>query len=139
MIGVLSEIVAKGGCLLLGVGPTPSGVIEDEAVVVLKEIGEWMKRCGEAVYNTRITPDYNDGNIWFNASKDGKTIYAVYALPDGENLPSSLEWSGNLPLKGRVTILNNGKKVKASVENGKVALKLPKGLKQEPIALKFNI
>ena len=32
VIGVLSEIVAKGGCLLLGVGPTPSGVIEDEAV-----------------------------------------------------------------------------------------------------------
>lgn len=96
-----------------------------------------MDRCGEALYNTRITPAYNDGNIWFNASKDGKTIYAVYALPDGENLPASLEWSGNLPLKGRVTILNNGKKVKASVKDGKVTLKLPKGLRQEPVAFKF--
>ena len=129
--------MAKGGSLLLGVGPTPNGVIEDEAVVLLEEIGEWMGRCGEALYNTRITPVYNEGNLWFNASKDGKTIYAVYALPDGETLPASLEWNGNLPLKGRVTILNNGKRVKVSVKNGKVTLKLPKGLRQEPVAFKF--
>ena len=137
VIGILSEIVAKGGSLLLGVGPTPNGVIEDEAVVLLEEIGEWMGRCGEALYNTRITPVYNEGNLWFNASKDGKTIYAVYALPDGETLPASLEWNGNLPLKGWVTILNNGKRVKVSVKNGKVTLKLPKGLRQEPVAFKF--
>ncbi|MBR5925034.1 MAG: alpha-L-fucosidase [Bacteroidales bacterium] len=139
VLSILAEIAAKGGSLLLGVGPTPTGIIEEQTVAVLEEIGEWMKRCGEAVYNTRITPVYNDGDLWFTASKDGKTIYAIYALPDGETLPATLEWKGNLPLKGCVTLLNNGKKLKAVVKDGEVILKLPKGLKQEPLALKFRI
>lgn len=85
-----------------------------------------------------ITDRYNDGLVWFNASKDGKTLYAVYALPDGENLPAELTWTGNLP-KGKVTVLNNGKKVKAAVKDGQVTVKLPKGLVNEPIALKFSL
>lgn len=139
VIGLLAEITAKGGSLVLGVGPTPQGLIEDRAIPILEEIGEWLGRCGEAIYSTRITPVYNDGQIWFNASKDGQTVYAIYALKNDENLPATLSWSGNLPKGGKVTILNNGKKVKATVKDGQVTLKLPKGLKQEPLALKFNI
>ena len=139
VIDILSEIVAKGGCFVLGVGPTPEGIIEKEAEVILQEIGEWLGRCGEAIYGTRITENYNCSNIWFSASKDGKTCYAVYALPDGEKLPATLEWTGNLPKGGKVTVLNNGRKVKATVKDGKVSLKLPRNLKQEPVALKFSL
>ena len=139
VIGTLAEITAKGGCLVLGVGPTPKGLIEDKAIEILDVVGEWLGRCGEAIYSTRITKEYNDGQFWFNASKDGQTIYAVYALKDDETLPKTLTWSGNLPKGGKVTILNNGKKVKATVKDGKVSLKLPKGMKQEPVALKFSI
>ncbi len=139
VIDILAEITAKGGCLALGVGPTPQGLIEDRAIPILEEIGEWLGRCGEAIYSTRITKNYNDGDIWFNASKDGQTLYAIYALKDEEVLPTTLTWSGNLPKGGKVTILNNGKKVKATVKDGVVTVKLPKGMKQEPVALKFGI
>ena len=138
VIDILAEITAKGGSLALGVGPTPEGLIQDEVVTVLKEVGDWMRRCGESMYSTRITPVYNDGSVWFNASKDGKTLYAIYALADDENLPSEISWSGNIP-SGKVTILNNGKKVKATVKDGVVTVKLPKGLAQEPVALKFGV
>ena len=139
VIDLLAEITAKGGCLALGVGPTPEGLIEDRAIPILEEIGEWLGRCGEAIYSTRITKNYNDGDIWFNASKDGQTLYAIYALKDEEVLPATLTWNGNLPKGGKVTILNNGKKVKATVKDGVVTVKLPKGMKQEPVALKFGI
>ena len=139
VIDILAEITAKGGCLALGVGPTPEGLIEDRAIPILEEIGEWLGRCGEAIYSTRITKNYNDGDIWFNASKDGQTLYAIYALKDEAVLPATLTWSGNLPKGGKVTILNNGKKVKATVKDGVVTVKLPKGMKQEPVALKFGI
>ncbi len=140
VIGILSEIVAKGGCFVLGVGPTPTGIIEGPAVAILEVIGDWMGRCGEAIYNTRITSNYNCGKTWFNASKDGQTLYAIYALEDGEELPTQITWTGNLPKGGKVTILNNGKKVKATVKGDQVTVKLPaKGLKQEPIALKFAL
>ncbi len=139
VIGILAEITAKGGCLVLGVGPTPSGIIEHRAVVILEEIGDWLRRCGEAIYNTRITDHYNEGNLWFDVAKDGQTLYAVYALPDGESLPATLSWTGHLP-KGKVTVLNNGKKVKAAVaKDGTVTIRLPKGLADEPLALKFSL
>ncbi|MBR2135803.1 MAG: alpha-L-fucosidase, partial [Bacteroidales bacterium] len=136
VIGILAEIVAKGGCLVLGVGPTPEGLIEDRAVGILDEIGEWLSRCGQAIYSTRTVENYNEGNIWFTRSKDGKDNYAVFALEDGKELPSEIAWSGNLP-KGKVTILNTGKTVRPVIKDGNVTLKLPKGLSQEPVALKF--
>lgn len=137
VVDILAEICAKGGCFVLGVGPTPEGIIEDAAVSILDEIGEWLSRCGEAIYCTRTTPDYHPAdNLWVSASKDGKTLYAVYALPDDETLPESLSWNGATPKK--VTVLNNGKKTRAVAKDGTVSVKLPKGLKQEPVALKLE-
>ncbi len=74
VINMLAEITAKGGCLLLGVGPTAQGIIETPAVERLEKVGEWLKVNGEGIYNTRITKNYNSGNIWFTANKNNKTI-----------------------------------------------------------------
>lgn len=46
MINILSEITAKGGCLLLGVGPTADGVIEEEVTKRLHEV-EWLRFNGK--------------------------------------------------------------------------------------------
>ena len=138
VISILAEIVAKGGCLALGVGPTPDGIIEQPVVERLHKIGEWMRANGEAIYNTRITPVYNDGKTWFTANKDGETLYAIYTVSDGETLPATVEWKGNLP-KGKMTLLQTGKKVKYSCEGDKVVVKLPEGLKNEPLAFKFKL
>ena len=138
VINSLAEIVAKGGNLALNIGPSPEGELDAEAIQRLKEVGAWLKKNGEAIYATRITPNYNCGNVWFTANKDGKTLYAIYALPENEQLPASIEWEGNVP-KGKVTLLQNGKSLKCTKKDGKVSVKLPKGLKNEPIALKFQI
>lgn len=138
VIGLLAEITAKGGCLLLGVGPTPQGTIEEAVSERLHVVGEWLKANGKAIYNTRITPVYNDGNVWFTADKDGKTIYAIYALPDGENLPETIEWTGNIPT-GKMKMLKGNKTVKYIGKDGKVKVTLPKGLKNEPVALQFTL
>ena len=58
--------------MLLGVGPTPEGIIQPEVVARLKEIGEWLDVNGKAIYHTRITPVYKSGNVWFTADKDGE-------------------------------------------------------------------
>lgn len=138
VIGLLAEITAKGGCLLLGVGPTPQGIIEEAVSECLHVVGEWLRANGKAIYNTRITPVYNDGNVWFTADKDGKTIYAIYALPDGENLPETIEWTGNIPT-GKMKMLKGNKTVKYIGKDGKVKVTLPKGLKNEPVALQFTL
>lgn len=137
IINTLIEITAKGGSFLVGVGPTPQGTIEEEAVIRLKETGQWLKNYGKAIYSTRITPNYNDGNTWFTSSKDKKTIYAIYALPEGEKLPKTISWKGNMP-KGNIRIVNNNRKVKYSCDGDNVTVTLPEGLKDEPIALYFK-
>ena len=138
IINTLAEITAKGGCLALNVGPTGEGVIEEEAIIRLKQIGEWLRKNGKAIYATRITPNYNYGNVWFTANKDRKTLYAIYALPEGEKLPASIEWEGNEP-SGKMTLLQNGKQVKYTCENGKVTVILPQGLKNEALAFSFRV
>ena len=138
VIALLSEIVAKGGCFLLGVGPTPDGIIEQPVVERLHKVGEWLRKNGEAIYNTRITPVYNDGKTWFTANKDGKTLYAIYTPADGETLPETITWKGNLP-KGKMVLLANGKKVKYRTEGDLVTVTLPKGLEDGPLAFRFEL
>lgn len=48
----LVDIVSKNGSLLLNVGPKAGGTISDEDREVLREIGDWMKVNGEAIYGT---------------------------------------------------------------------------------------
>ena len=109
VISTLAEIVAKGGCYLLGVGPTPDGVIEQPVVDRLHKVGQWLRKNGEAIYHTRTTPLYNDGKTWFTAAKDGKTLYAIYTLEEGEQLPATISWTGNVP-RGKMVLLCNGKR-----------------------------
>ncbi len=132
------EIVAKGGCLALGVGPTPEGTIDDEGQAVLAEIGQWLKVNGKAIYSTVNAKHYNDGKVWFTADKNGKTLYAIYALEDGEAMPETVSWTVNKP-KGSVKLLQTGKRVKCSVDGDKVTVKVPAGTRQESLVFQFDI
>lgn len=141
VIATLIEVVAKGGNLLLGVGPTPEGTIGEKTTHHLKVIGAWMKKNGGAIYNTRPTKVYNSGNVWFTANKDGKTMYAFYALSDKEETaPATIEWEGNIPAKGaKMTLLQNGKTVKYACKGNQVRVTLPKGIdRSESLAFSYK-
>lgn len=53
IIQTLVECICKNGNLLLNVGPKGDGSIPEEDVKILKEIGAWMKKNGQAVYGSR--------------------------------------------------------------------------------------
>lgn len=137
VIGILSEIVAKGGCLALGVGPKADGTLQPEVVKNLLQIGNWLNKNGQAIYSTVNAAHYNDGKVWFTADKNGKTLYAIYALEDGEKTPKTITWTEHKP-KGKLVLLQNGKSVKYTVKGNQVTVTLPSGLKNEPLAFKFN-
>lgn len=140
VINTLIEIVAKGGNMVLGVGPSPEGTFEAAVTERLHRIGLWMKRYGEAIYNTTTTKIYHDGDLFFTAAKDGKTLYALYTLKDGAKLPTSLSWHGNIPAKGsKLTLIGNSKPLKWQTSGDSVSVSLPKDLKDEPFALKIKV
>lgn len=131
VIHTLVEVVAKGGSLLLGVGPKPDGTLDNEAVTRLSAIGKWLEVNGDAIYNTRATDRYQDGSTYFTQGKKG-TRYAIACLPEDQAAPTTVEWTGNAPKKGsKMTLLQTGKTVKWTTESGKVKVALPTSLAKQ--------
>jgi alpha-L-fucosidase len=142
VITMLIEVVAKGGNLLLGVGPTAEGLIEQSSVERLQQIGNWMQKNGKAIYNTRITPHYHSGNVWFTADKNGKMLYALYALAEGDKIPPVIEWQGNIPADhSKIKLLASGQSVKWTTDGNKVTVYLPEKIigSTESMALQFDV
>ena len=142
ILNMLVEVVAKGGSLLLGVGPTPSGVIEPVVVERLTAIGEWLQTNGEAIYGTRTLPLCNEDNIWFTQSKDYRNKYAIIVVDDPRKVGSTLTWRFNLPSnkKGEMVLLNTGETLKYKVKGGQVEVVLPAAalVTGMPVVLKYN-
>lgn len=138
VIARLAEIVAKGGNLLLGVGPTPEGLIQPEAVSRLQEIGQWLRQNGRAIYGTVTTPVYHDGNVWFTRSKDSRTLFAIYVPGEDAQPVTTISWHGNLPQKGQtVRLTATGKKLRHTVSGDCVEVQLPAPT-SEPFALEIG-
>jgi len=90
------DVISKNGVVLLNVSPKADGTISIEQQKVLGDIGAWLSKYGEAIYNTRPYSIYGFGNaiaeagefggqtatvkytsedIRLTQSKDGKTVY----------------------------------------------------------------
>jgi alpha-L-fucosidase len=52
-----------------------------------------MEVNSEAIYNTRPLEPFQENNICFTQSKDGKTMYAIYLKDEGEELPATIHLS----------------------------------------------
>jgi alpha-L-fucosidase len=76
LIGTLIETRAKGGNLLLNIGPKPDGVIPIEQESRLREIALWNFVNGEAIQDVRPWVITNENHIWFTRGKNSQTVYA---------------------------------------------------------------
>jgi alpha-L-fucosidase len=93
VVHTLVDNVAKGGGLMIGVGPSAHGEFHPEAVRQMKATGPWLQVNGEAIYATRA----REGLLWsegdavrYTRSKDGRFVYAILT-----------EWPGT-----RITLTN---------------------------------
>ncbi len=82
IIRTFVETIANGGNLLLDVGPKADGTIPERQKEMLKELGEWIKRNREAVYETQagLPPEHFYGPTLL--SRDSSVIYlALFHKP----------------------------------------------------------
>ena len=77
LIRTLIETRAKGGNLLLNVGPKPNGELPIEQEDRLREVALWMFVNREAIYSVRPWVVTNEGDVWF--TRNGDTVYAIVA------------------------------------------------------------
>ena len=75
LISLLIETRAKGGNLLLNVGPKPDGELPIEQEERLREVALWMFLNGESIYAVRPWVVTNEGDYWFTKKKDASAVY----------------------------------------------------------------
>ncbi len=77
LIRVLIETRAKGGNLLLNVGPKPDGELPIEQEDRLREVALWNFVNREAIDAVRPWVVTNEESIWFTRKKNEDTVYAI--------------------------------------------------------------
>ncbi len=77
VIDILVETRAKGGNLLLNIGPKPNGELPIEQEERLREVALWMQVNQECIYNVRPWVITNEQNIWYTKAKNEDTLYAI--------------------------------------------------------------
>lgn len=95
IIGQLQECAAKGGNLLLNIGPRADGSIPEGVVDVFKRVGAWMRVNGEAIYNSRPAFDDIDLPDGVMASVVWDDIYIF--LPQREAGEEHLDYVLSIP------------------------------------------
>lgn len=131
VIQLLTGIVAKGGNLLLGVGPDGKGNFEPKIEQALAEVGKWLDVNGEAIYATKPIAPYSEGNLYYT-SKGDKTVFGIYLPKANEKeIPAEIVIKNNV--KGKLNVMLLGSKTKLSYKNvdGGIAVTIPKSLRAE--------
>jgi alpha-L-fucosidase len=75
IITIFIDAVSNGGNLLLDIGPKADGTIPDEQVNLLRELGSWNQKHGEAIFNT--VAGIPQGHFYgpTTLSKDSTSLY----------------------------------------------------------------
>lgn len=131
LVQLLVNIVAKGGNLLLGVGPDGSGEFEPKVYENLELLGKWLETNGEAIYETNPVEPYLDGKIAYTAKGDN-TVYAIYMpAKEEKELPAEIIVRTKLSGKLKASLLESGQKLKYSPVSGGIKVSIPKSLRTE--------
>lgn len=120
----LVTVASREGNYLLNIGPKGDGTITDGSKKILNGIGTWMKTYSDSIYGTTRNPFTKDPS-WGTYTRKGKTIYThVFKWPKN----GTLTVSRYKKLKIKKVYLQNkpGTKLKYTIKNNKVTIKVPK-------------
>ncbi|MBS4179389.1 alpha-L-fucosidase [Lederbergia citrea] len=120
LIHELTSIVSRGGNLLLNVGPTWDGRIPVIQQLRLKDIGDWLKVNGEAIFETR---PYNGMNHTTNKfTTNNNNIYCIMdAWPDEKEI---FTLSKSIKIDS-IQLLGLDSKLEYEMKSNKLIIKTP--------------
>lgn len=85
VIRLLIDVVAKGGNLAINISPQPDGRMPSKAKEIMKGIGAWMNKYGEAIYKTRICAPYKVGNVAFTKNSENVFAFILTGIEEVHN------------------------------------------------------
>ncbi|GGG15067.1 alpha-L-fucosidase [Paenibacillus aceti] len=107
-IQLLVKAAARGGNMLMNLGPKGDGAIDERDIAILHEIGAWLEVNGESIYGTSRSP--LEVHQWGESTRKGNMLYLhVFDWPQ----------DGKLVLGG---LMNHIRKAWILSENSRKAL-----------------
>jgi len=137
------DVISKNGIVLLNISPKADGTIPQAQREVLGEMGNWFKKYGEAIYDTRpydiygfgpataeagefggqsATVKYTSDDVRLTQSKDGKTVYMILlgkpkaGTKINYHMLSHHRYHPGFPIK-KITLLGTDTEVKFTEED----------------------
>ncbi len=114
----LINVVAHGGNFLLNIGPKGDGSVVPFESEVLKEIGNWLKTNGEAIYGTEASP-FRTSFDWGMVTRKGNNLYLILSGKYPEDGLINLHMPDNKLVKGE------GKLATCIQKNDNVEIRIP--------------
>lgn len=99
VLDLLTDAAAKGGNLLLNVGPDPEGQLPSEFLRICERLGPWMAINGECIHGSEAGPEPGESVTWGRMIRKGNALYLVVRF-----------WSG----RGELVIHGLGTPVRAA-------------------------
>ena len=125
LIQYLVKAAGYNSNFLLNVGPMPDGRIQPEFVATLKDIGKWMAKNGETIYETRGGPI--PPRNWGVTTYKGNKIYVHVLNTEDDNLL--------IPDFGKkvksITSFSSAAKLKFKQDTYGIVISIPKEIKDE--------
>lgn len=120
-IQLIASAAARGGNLLMNIGPKGDGAFDQKDIAILNGIGKWMEKNGESIYGTTAGPlPYHSWGV--STLKKDKLYLHVFNWPkDGK-----LYVSGSAQISNGYLLTNTSYKLKWSkLPDGDIQLSLP--------------
>ena len=134
LVKLLVNVVAKGGNLLLNIGPSPEGDWDPIAYNRLEGIAEWMKINSEGIYNSKALFPYKENNICMTQLENGTTYFFYLCEADEAEMPAAIQINSHCPENtAEVTLLGYDKPLEwKKTNNGGCEILIPEELRNNP-------
>jgi alpha-L-fucosidase len=133
LIRNMCRIVARNGNYLIGIGPDGSGRFDPVVYDRLKEMGDWFKVNGEAIYDTRPKSPYESDNSVFTTRRDGTVYVIVLAADDLSAMPEKVMIPVDLAKNtASIKLLGFGELKTGETRNGQTEVLLPQSARTKP-------
>ena len=117
LVHILIDKVARGGNLLLNIGPTADGRIPVIMQQRLNDIGNWLAINGDCIYGTKVwenAPAVNKGSTTFYTTRGNDLYIIVTKWKDQPIITEGIKNASNLTMlgySGKIKFSLSGKKL----------------------------
>lgn len=125
LLQLLVNVVGRDGSLALCVGVKPDGVFDERTLPVLKECGQWLRKYGESIYETRGGPYY-------------PTSFGVTTYSENKIFVHILEWPQDVlvlpPIHRRLvssSVLTGGTAEVLQEASGAITISVPESYRRK--------